>query len=84
MASDVKQDESFNSRFAFDVELRFGFNKADYVILRHWFIDWEFAFRRINKGRKCYWPHAWVRVLGASFGAGIYYQPKLNDGAERK
>ncbi len=78
MTSETKQDESFSSRFAFEVQLRFCFNKADYLILRRWFIDWEFAFQRINKGKKCYWPHAWVRVLGVDFGAGIYYQPKSN------
>jgi len=64
-----------HERFGFQIEVSFGFSMRETLTLRRWFIHADWALNRLHWGRKCFWPCAWVRILGLFIGVGFYYEP---------
>lgn len=70
---------SLSQRIAVQVEAGWEFNLRDGW--RKWFFTYEGSIIRAHRLKKCYWPHAWVRVFGFWLGAGFMYisLEKIND-----
>lgn len=62
---------SLAQRIAFQVEVGFEFTLRDGF--KAWLFTWRAELVRGHRLKKCWWPHAWVRVLGFWFGIGFMY-----------
>ena len=53
--------------------IRFGVNGVQGDELgKDWFFNYEIILDRRHKGRKVFWPRAWVQIFGVNIGAGLY------------
>jgi hypothetical protein len=58
-------------RVTFAVELRItGIESGETP--RQWLFNYEAAIQKLYKGRKVFWPRAWIKIAGVSFGLGAY------------
>lgn len=62
---------SLAKRVAFQVECGWEFNLNDGW--RKWLFCVNYSVIRAHRLKICFWPHAWVRVLGFWFGVGFMY-----------
>lgn len=49
-----------------------GDNFCSWLRARKWLIDLGGDLTRVHKGRRCFWPHGWIHLIGFQVGAGIY------------
>lgn len=68
--------ERWNGGWGFQVDaLTFKVSRENFYSwrsTRKWLIDGKASVCRVHKQRRCWWPHAWVQILGFELGAGIY------------
>lgn len=67
----MTKSDSLAKRLAFQVEAGFEFTMRDG--LKAWLFTWRAECIRDYKLKKCFWPHAWLRVLGFWMGIGFMY-----------
>ncbi len=58
-------------RITFQIETGWEFNLNDGWLA--WIFTWRAEIVREHKRKKCFWPHAWLRVFGLWIGVGFFY-----------